>query len=86
MYNEDCTHIISHLLKNLIGFAFVSAYIILGKNKLVIICFWIQEFFYSLNDIMKAFIILLATDYWVSFTPWLGTDDRFDLRKLWIYP
>nr|YP_003934475.1 putative heme-binding protein [Cathaya argyrophylla]BAJ19628.1 putative heme-binding protein [Cathaya argyrophylla] len=62
MYNEDCTHIISHLLKNLIGFAFVSAYIILGKNKLVIICFWIQEFFYSLNDIMKAFIILLATD------------------------
>ena len=36
MYNEDCTQIISHLLTNVIGFAFISAYIILGKNKSIL--------------------------------------------------
>jgi hypothetical protein len=41
MYNEDCIKIISHLLTNLIGFAFISAYLILGKNKLGILNSWI---------------------------------------------
>jgi len=67
MYNEDCIKIISHLLTNLIGFAFISAYLILGKNKLGILNSWIQEFFYSLSDTMKAFLILLATDLCIGF-------------------
>jgi hypothetical protein len=62
MYNEDCIKIISHLLTNLIGFSFISAYLILRKNKLGILNSWIQEFFYSLSDTMKDFFILLATD------------------------
>jgi hypothetical protein len=67
MYNEDCIKIISHLLTNLIGFAFISAYLILGKNKLGILNSWIQEFFYSLSDTMKDFLILLATDLCIGF-------------------
>jgi hypothetical protein len=67
MYNEDCIKIISHLLTNLIGFSFISAYLILGKNKLGILNSWIQEFFYSLSDTMKYFLILLATDLCIGF-------------------
>jgi hypothetical protein len=67
MYNEDCIKIISHLLKNLIGFSFISAYLILGKNKLGILNSWIQEFFYSLSDTMKYFLILLAIDLCIGF-------------------
>jgi hypothetical protein len=67
MYNEDCIKIISYLLINLIGFAFISAYLILGKNKLGILNSWIQEFFYSLSDTMKAFLILLETDLCIGF-------------------
>nr|YP_004891414.1 putative heme-binding protein [Pseudotsuga sinensis var. wilsoniana]YP_010184906.1 envelope membrane protein [Pseudotsuga brevifolia]YP_010204465.1 envelope membrane carbon uptake protein [Pseudotsuga sinensis]QVH34585.1 envelope membrane protein [Pseudotsuga brevifolia]UAV84890.1 envelope membrane carbon uptake protein [Pseudotsuga sinensis]BAK86587.1 putative heme-binding protein [Pseudotsuga sinensis var. wilsoniana]BDI62994.1 putative heme-binding protein [Pseudotsuga sinensis var. wil len=67
MYNEDCIQIISNVLTNLIGFVLISAYLILGKNKLAILNSWIQELFYSLSDTMKAFIILLVTDLFVGF-------------------
>nr|YP_010161098.1 chloroplast envelope membrane protein [Abies delavayi]QRH16846.1 chloroplast envelope membrane protein [Abies delavayi]QRH18775.1 chloroplast envelope membrane protein [Abies delavayi] len=67
MYNEDCIQIISHLLTNLIGFASISAYLILGNKKIAIINSWIQELFYSLSDTMKAFSILLATDLCIGF-------------------
>nr|YP_009522188.1 putative heme-binding protein [Larix occidentalis]ACP52209.1 envelope membrane protein [Larix occidentalis]AXQ01224.1 putative heme-binding protein [Larix occidentalis] len=67
MYNEDCIQIISHLLTNLIGFVLISAYLILGRNKLAILNSWIQELFYSLSDTMKAFIILLVTDLFIGF-------------------
>nr|YP_009268400.1 putative heme-binding protein [Pseudolarix amabilis]BAV19306.1 putative heme-binding protein [Pseudolarix amabilis] len=67
MYNEDCVKIILDLLTNIIGFASISAYLILGKKKLAIINSWIQELFYSLSDTMKAFSILLVTDLFIGF-------------------
>nr|YP_009388039.1 chloroplast envelope membrane protein [Taxus baccata]WET57680.1 putative heme-binding protein [Taxus sp. 'Mandiya type']ALK00958.1 chloroplast envelope membrane protein [Taxus baccata]QBK33827.1 putative heme-binding protein [Taxus baccata]QBK33909.1 putative heme-binding protein [Taxus baccata]QBK34729.1 putative heme-binding protein [Taxus baccata] len=67
IYNQDCIQIISHLLANLIGFAILSVFLILGKKKLGILNSWIQEVFCSLSDTMKAFVILLATDLCIGF-------------------
>uniref|UniRef100_A0A453MTX4 Chloroplast envelope membrane protein n=1 Tax=Aegilops tauschii subsp. strangulata TaxID=200361 RepID=A0A453MTX4_AEGTS len=39
----------------------------LGKEELVILNSWVQEFFYNLNDSIKAFFILLVTDFFVGF-------------------
>nr|QYB22268.1 envelope membrane protein [Prumnopitys andina] len=67
MYNEDCIQIILHLLTNIMGCVILSAYLILGKDKLAILNSWIQELFYSLSDTIKAFYILLATDLCIGF-------------------
>nr|YP_009240161.1 putative heme-binding protein [Sciadopitys verticillata]AMO00705.1 putative heme-binding protein [Sciadopitys verticillata]BAK86704.1 putative heme-binding protein [Sciadopitys verticillata]BAW34580.1 putative heme-binding protein [Sciadopitys verticillata]BCK60749.1 putative heme-binding protein [Sciadopitys verticillata] len=67
MYNQDCIQIISHLLANLIGFAILSTYLILGKKKLAILNSWIQEVFYSLSDTMKALFILFVSDLCIGF-------------------
>nr|YP_009722112.1 chloroplast envelope membrane protein [Araucaria bidwillii]ATL59063.1 chloroplast envelope membrane protein [Araucaria bidwillii] len=79
MYNQDCIQIISHLLTNLIGSAILSAYLILGKNKLAILNSWMQEFFYSLSDTIKAFTILLVTDLCIGFHSPHGWELMIDL-------
>nr|YP_010168329.1 chloroplast envelope protein [Gilliesia graminea]AEX96167.1 chloroplast envelope membrane protein [Gilliesia graminea]QRZ01658.1 chloroplast envelope protein [Gilliesia graminea] len=60
-------HIILHLSTNIICFAILSGYFILGNEELVILNSWVQEFFYNLSDTIKAFSILLVTDLWIGF-------------------
>nr|AEX96196.1 chloroplast envelope membrane protein [Sansevieria trifasciata] len=65
--NEYHLHIILHFLTNIICFAILSGYFFLGNEELVILNSWVQEFFYNLNDTIKAFSILLVTDLWIGF-------------------
>nr|YP_010883195.1 chloroplast envelope membrane protein [Aspidistra fimbriata]WIF28419.1 chloroplast envelope membrane protein [Aspidistra fimbriata] len=66
-HNEYHFHIILHFSTNIICFAILSGYFILGNEELVILNSWVQEFFYNLNDTIKAFSILLVTDLWIGF-------------------
>nr|ANO45104.1 envelope membrane protein [Campynemanthe viridiflora] len=66
-HNEYHLHIILHFSTNIICFAILSGYFILGNEELVILNSWVQEFFYNLSDTIKAFFILLVTDLWIGF-------------------
>nr|YP_010877467.1 chloroplast envelope membrane protein [Hechtia michoacana]WHE19263.1 chloroplast envelope membrane protein [Hechtia michoacana] len=66
-HNEYHLHIILHFSTNIISFAILSGYFILGNEKLVILNSWVQEFLYNLSDTIKAFSILLVTDLWIGF-------------------
>nr|YP_011014526.1 envelope membrane carbon uptake protein [Saxifraga cataphracta]WQA11192.1 envelope membrane carbon uptake protein [Saxifraga cataphracta]WQA11277.1 envelope membrane carbon uptake protein [Saxifraga cataphracta] len=67
MHNEDRIHTILHFSTNIICFIILSGYSILGKEELVILNSWIQEFLYNLSDTIKAFSILLLTDLCIGF-------------------
>ncbi|DAD49255.1 TPA_asm: hypothetical protein HUJ06_031997 [Nelumbo nucifera] len=58
MYNEGHIHTILHFSTNIICFAILSGYSILGSEELVILNSWVQEFLYNLSDTIKAFSIL----------------------------
>nr|YP_011021131.1 envelope membrane protein [Brocchinia paniculata]WQM20797.1 envelope membrane protein [Brocchinia paniculata] len=66
-HNEYHLHIILHFSTNIISFAILSGYFILGNGELVILNSWVQEFLYNLSDTIKAFSILLVTDLWIGF-------------------
>nr|YP_010184459.1 envelope membrane protein [Calochortus uniflorus]QVG63386.1 envelope membrane protein [Calochortus uniflorus] len=66
-YDEYHLHIILHFSTNIICFAILSGYFILGNEELVILNSWVQEFLYNLSDTLKAFSILLVTDLWIGF-------------------
>jgi len=66
-YNENSLNTILQLLTDIICFSILSAFFILGKQRLAILNSWIQELFYSLSDTMKAFFILLLTDLCIGF-------------------
>nr|YP_010729081.1 envelope membrane carbon uptake protein [Trimezia steyermarkii]WEA82060.1 envelope membrane carbon uptake protein [Trimezia steyermarkii] len=66
-HNEYHLHIILDFSTNIICFAILSGYFILGKEELVILNSWVQEFLYNLSDTIKAFSILLVTDLWIGF-------------------
>ena len=66
-YNDDSIKTISHLSTDIIYFISLSSFLILGKERLVILNSWVQELFYSLGDTMKAFLILLLTDLCIGF-------------------
>ena len=51
IHNEYNLHSILHFSTNIICFAILSGYFILGNEKLVILNSWIQEFLYNLSDI-----------------------------------
>ncbi|PNT66807.1 hypothetical protein BRADI_3g17193v3, partial [Brachypodium distachyon] len=65
--NEDHLHIILHFSTNIICLAIPSSSYFFGKEELVIWNSWVQEFFHNLNDSIKAFFILLVTDFFVGF-------------------
>nr|QNQ14440.1 chloroplast envelope membrane protein [Barbacenia involucrata] len=65
--NEYHLRIILHFSTNIICFAILSGYFILGNEELVILNSWVQEFFHNLSDTIKAFSILLVTDLWIGF-------------------
>nr|YP_010724967.1 envelope membrane carbon uptake protein [Witsenia maura]WDW32180.1 envelope membrane carbon uptake protein [Witsenia maura] len=66
-HNEYHLHIIFNFSTNIICFAILSGYFILGNEELVILNSWVQEFLYNLSDTIKAFSILLVTDLWIGF-------------------
>nr|APB94295.1 envelope membrane protein [Daucus carota subsp. carota] len=67
IHNEDHIHTILHFSTNIICFVILSGYSILGNEELVILNSWAQEFIYNLSDTIKAFWILLLTDFFIGF-------------------
>nr|YP_010428113.1 chloroplast envelope membrane protein [Gyrinops vidalii]USN93515.1 chloroplast envelope membrane protein [Gyrinops vidalii] len=67
MHNEDCIHMILYFSTNIIYFFILSSYSILSNEELVIINSWVQEFLSNLSDTIKAFLILLLTDFCIGF-------------------
>nr|AWI72674.1 envelope membrane protein [Leptadenia albida] len=67
IYNEDRIHTIFHFSINIICFVILSGYSILGNEELGILNSWAQEFLYNLSDTVKAFCILLLTDFCIGF-------------------
>nr|YP_010712235.1 envelope membrane carbon uptake protein [Corydalis ternata]WDA92890.1 envelope membrane carbon uptake protein [Corydalis ternata] len=67
LHNENHIHRILHFATNIIGFAILSGYSILGNEELVILNFLVQEFLYNLSDTIKAFSIILLTDLCIGF-------------------
>ena len=67
MYNEGHIHTILNFLTNIISFAILSVFYILGNEQLVILNYWVREFIYNLSDTIKAFCILLLTDLCIGF-------------------
>nr|YP_010183968.1 envelope membrane protein [Scoliopus bigelovii]QVG62814.1 envelope membrane protein [Scoliopus bigelovii] len=66
-HDEYHLHIIFNFSTNIICFAILSGYFILGNEELVILNSWVQKFLYNLSDTIKAFSILLVTDLWIGF-------------------
>lgn len=67
MYNEERIQMFFHFSTNIICFIILSGYYILRNEELRFINSWIQEFLYNLSDTIKAFLILLVTDFLVGF-------------------
>nr|YP_009751411.1 chloroplast envelope membrane protein [Pedicularis oederi]QIK00001.1 chloroplast envelope membrane protein [Pedicularis oederi] len=67
IHNEGRIHTILHFSTNIICFIILSGYSILGKEELVILNSWAQEFLSNLSDTVKAFLILLLTDLCIGF-------------------
>nr|YP_009469012.1 CemA [Streptocarpus teitensis]QKG62941.1 chloroplast envelope membrane protein [Streptocarpus ionanthus subsp. grotei]QKG63038.1 CemA [Streptocarpus ionanthus subsp. orbicularis]QKG63151.1 chloroplast envelope membrane protein [Streptocarpus ionanthus subsp. grandifolius]QKG63239.1 chloroplast envelope membrane protein [Streptocarpus ionanthus subsp. velutinus]QKG63301.1 CemA [Streptocarpus ionanthus subsp. rupicola] len=67
IHNEDRINMILHFSTNIICFAILSGYSILGNEELVILNSWAQEFLYNVSDTVKAFSILLVTDLCIGF-------------------
>nr|YP_010480141.1 envelope membrane protein [Berberis nitens]UVJ68016.1 envelope membrane protein [Berberis nitens] len=67
MHNEGHIHNILHFSTNIISFAILSGYSILGNEELIVLNSWVREFLYNLSDTIKAFSILLLTDLCIGF-------------------
>nr|YP_009668913.1 envelope membrane carbon uptake protein [Erisma bracteosum]QCW93911.1 envelope membrane carbon uptake protein [Erisma bracteosum] len=67
IHNENPIHMILHLSTNIICLIILSGYSILGKEELLILNSWVQEFLYNLSDTIKSFSILLLTDLCIGF-------------------
>lgn len=65
--NQDRNHTILYFCTNIIGFLILSGYSIRGNQELIILNAWVQEFLYNLSDTIKAFSILLLTDFCIGF-------------------
>nr|QWY86701.1 chloroplast envelope membrane protein [Prioria oxyphylla] len=66
-HNQDCIHTILHFSTNIICFVMLSGYSIIGNQELIILNSWVQEFLYNLSDTIKAFSIILLTDFCIGF-------------------
>nr|YP_010409062.1 envelope membrane protein [Adiantum flabellulatum]URH13292.1 envelope membrane protein [Adiantum flabellulatum] len=67
MYDEPNIQLLLQLTTNTISIAISFPLLLLGRKRLAVLNSRIQESFYSLNDTMKAFFILLLTDLCVGF-------------------
>nr|YP_009548851.1 chloroplast envelope membrane protein [Ceratopteris cornuta]AYW15826.1 chloroplast envelope membrane protein [Pteris vittata] len=66
-YNELTIHLLLQLATNAISITTLLLFLLSGRKRLAVSNSWVQESFYSLNDTMKAFFILLLTDLCVGF-------------------
>ena len=67
MYNELNIQLPLQLITDVISIAISALSFMAGRKRLAVLNSWIQELSYSLNDTMKAFLILLITDLCVGF-------------------
>lgn len=67
MYNEANIQLFLQLVTDTISIIISILFLIMGRKRLAVPNPWIKELFYSLNDTMKAFFILLLTDPCVGF-------------------
>nr|QUG10545.1 chloroplast envelope membrane protein [Hymenophyllum wrightii] len=67
IYNEGNIQTISRFVTDVISIAISTSLFIIGRKRLEVLNSWVQELFYSLNDTMKAFSILLLTDLCIGF-------------------
>nr|YP_009972151.1 envelope membrane carbon uptake protein [Kuepferia otophora]QNH70388.1 envelope membrane carbon uptake protein [Kuepferia otophora] len=67
IHNEDRIQTILNFSTNLICFVILSGYSIIGNEELSILNSWSQKFLYNLSDTVKAFSILLLTDFCIGF-------------------
>uniref|UniRef100_UPI0030E3C13A envelope membrane protein n=1 Tax=Myosurus apetalus TaxID=2071495 RepID=UPI0030E3C13A len=67
MYNEGHIQTILNFSMNIISFAILIGFSILGNEQLLILNSWVREFIYNLSDTIKAFSILLLTDLCIGF-------------------
>nr|QBE88804.1 chloroplast envelope membrane protein [Pharnaceum aurantium] len=67
MYNQDSIHMISHFSTNLISFLILITFSIFGNKELLCLHSWVREFLSNLSDTIKAFLILLVTDFCIGF-------------------
>jgi len=65
--NQDRIHTTLYFCTNIIGLLILSGYSIRGNQELIILNSWVQEFLYNLSDTIKAFSILLLTDFCIGF-------------------
>nr|WCL38514.1 envelope membrane protein [Asplenium castaneoviride] len=67
MYNELNIQLLLQLITDVISIAILALSFMTGRKRLAVLNSRIQELSYSLNDTMKAFLILLITDLCVGF-------------------
>nr|AUT83655.1 CemA [Geranium pusillum]AUT83726.1 CemA [Geranium pyrenaicum] len=67
IHNEDQIHTILHLSQNIIYFVILSGYSILGKEQLVILNSWFQDFLYNLSDTIKALCLVFLSDVFFGY-------------------
>jgi hypothetical protein len=65
--NQDHIHTTLYLCINITGFLILSGYSIRGNQEVIILNSWVQEFLYNLGDTIKAFSILLLTNFCIGF-------------------
>ncbi|KAH6559237.1 hypothetical protein KP509_1Z021500, partial [Ceratopteris richardii] len=85
MYNEPNIQLILQLVTNTVSLTFLVFLFLSGRKRLAVLNSRIQESFYSLNDTMKAFFILLLTDLCVGFhSPRLGNTCSIVFQTIWL--
>nr|YP_009548503.1 chloroplast envelope membrane protein [Tryonia myriophylla]AYW15324.1 chloroplast envelope membrane protein [Tryonia myriophylla] len=67
IYNDLTINLLLQLATNGISIAILIIFFLSGRKRFAVSNSWVQELFYSLNDTMKAFFILLMTDLCVGF-------------------
>nr|YP_009549284.1 envelope membrane protein [Vittaria graminifolia]AYW16433.1 envelope membrane protein [Vittaria graminifolia] len=67
IYDEPNIQLVAQLATDTISIAILLVSLLLGRKRLAVSNSRIRESFYSLNDTMKAFSILLLTDLCVGF-------------------
>nr|YP_010466150.1 heme-binding protein [Haplopteris ensiformis]UQV94599.1 heme-binding protein [Haplopteris ensiformis] len=66
-YDGPNIQLLVQLATDTISIATLFLLLLVGRKRLAVLNSWIRESFYSLNDTMKAFSILLLTDLCVGF-------------------
>nr|YP_010933289.1 chloroplast enveloppe membrane protein [Streptofilum capillatum]WKT08518.1 chloroplast enveloppe membrane protein [Streptofilum capillatum]WKT08618.1 chloroplast enveloppe membrane protein [Streptofilum sp. BC4-VF8pt]WKT08717.1 chloroplast enveloppe membrane protein [Streptofilum sp. ZNP2-VF4pt] len=66
-YNQGSVDAIVNVFSDVIALSSLSLFLVVSQKRLVVVRSLINEFFYSLSDTLKAFLIILFTDMFVGF-------------------